>query len=1045
MPSTEHRTRNIDKAAITQWLKGPSFREIHLTALAQRTPGTVTWFIQSDEFARFVQEKYVIIWATGMPGSGKTVLVSVSIYDLQHRFSGREDVAVVYAYLRYSERRSYPDILASLLSQLVESHWEVAYPHIAPLYEHHLKTGDNITELELESALRSVCSALEKVFVVVDGLDEVDDEIKEALLQTLPSLGVSLLIVSRPLDLFTCYTPDAIFLSIQARTEDIGLLVLDKINKSARLKAILRGNAGLIDRLSSRIKEKSKGMFLVASLQMELLRTSSSVNSLFKALEALPSGVNEMYRRTMERIEAQSEEDVSIARRIFLWILHAYETITVEMLQQALTFSYENLAFDVDDTIPVTVMLSLCCGLVTVEGRNQVRFIHYTTQEFLQTIAFPDLPSPHTLLSVACLVQLTGAKVESWDVSSPSRIAYSADAFPDLTPYAYRNCWNHAKMSDGSGDLHPHIISFLSKCTTYPADIRGAPGRLTGLDLAARFGLVNVINSGEVPYRQSEAYKNYTPIHHAAITGQLDALRALLTSHREIDVFAQAADFRASTALHFAVSSYFQNPELVQDLISLSRNRELAQNPTSLRPSPPVSPAEQTDLAFSPHNIFSVRDNRGRTPLMTACAFSNENMVRLVITCQEAATPLNEKEMATAMYYTCNNPSNGNSIAQFLVSKFPSLDMKAFYPDAAFNAFMDACMHKHEDTIRWFLARDPSLIRRTNSRGATALMQLFHRNSSVGYFSLELLDLLLAAGCDVQAQDDGGRSVFWWAAGHEYGEGADFLIRLLAVEPTIDILQRDKHGITVLMRAAECRSPAKIEFVLSQPCVDAQYINAQDDRGRSAFMRACTSNEPGWLAPWDRRFAVDILLSQPGLDINLRNGHKLTALDLMLATDYTIAAPLQMETIRMLLSHKSLTPATIRKALRHSFTEGSLIAARLMLSAASKLDTGAFCQRLEDQETIILLAHSLRRKSMVHAELLLAHCYGGIENSGWSFTLVTYTCRCPDCVLAGEGRHRSVVRFLPYGQTEWEHRPSADYAVSKSIDYTPKPSTSSGL
>lgn len=430
---------------------------------------------------------------------------------------------------------------------------------------------------------------------------------------------------------------------------------------------------------------------------------------------------------------------------------------------------------------------------------------------------------------------------------------------------------------------------------------------------------------------------------------------------------------------------------------------------------------------------------------MTACAFSNENMVRLVITCQEAATPLNEKEMATAMYYTCNNPSNGNSIAQFLVNKFPSLDMKAFYPDAAFDAFMDACMHKHEDTIRWFLARDPSLIRRTNSRGAAALMQLFHRDSSVGYFSLELLDLLLAAGCDVQAQDDEGRSVFWWAAGHEYGEGADFLRRLLAFEPTIDILQRDKHGFTVLMRAAECRSPTKIEFILSQPGVDAQYINAQDDRGRSAFMRACTSNESGWLAPWDRRFALDALLSHPELDINLRNVHNLSALDLMLAIDYTISAPLQMETIRMLLGHKSLTPATVRKALSHSFIAGTPISARLMLSAARKLDIVVFCQRLEDQETIILLAHSLRRKSMVHVELLLAHCYGGTENSGWSFTLVTYTCRCPDCVLTRQGRHRSVVRFLPYGQTEWEHRPSADYVVSKSIDYRPKLPNPSGL
>lgn len=116
--------------------------------------------------------------------------------------------------------------------------------------------------------------------------------------------------------------------------------------------------------------------FLVARLQMDALTNSNSVNHLFGTLDELPSGINEMYERTLTRINAQSAEDASIARRLFIWLMHAKEPIALSDLPYALAVSFDRLAYDPDDVVDTSIILSSCGGLVSVQKprRWKVRF-----------------------------------------------------------------------------------------------------------------------------------------------------------------------------------------------------------------------------------------------------------------------------------------------------------------------------------------------------------------------------------------------------------------------------------------------------------------------------------------------------------------------------------------------------------------------------------------------------------------------------------------------------------------------------------------------
>lgn len=109
-------------------------------------------------------------------------------------------------------------------------------------------------------AFDTITSGLARVFVVLDGLDEASEEVRDELLQELPSTNVNLLIMSRPLDLYTPLLPNATHIRIQAHPEDISVFIQEHFKKHVRLRAIAQGNPELVTELSARVQEKSGGM-----------------------------------------------------------------------------------------------------------------------------------------------------------------------------------------------------------------------------------------------------------------------------------------------------------------------------------------------------------------------------------------------------------------------------------------------------------------------------------------------------------------------------------------------------------------------------------------------------------------------------------------------------------------------------------------------------------------------------------------------------------------------------------------------------------------
>ncbi|KAF6761401.1 hypothetical protein DFP72DRAFT_1090534 [Ephemerocybe angulata] len=903
---------------VTAWLNGANFRAIYRLSLEARMDNTGTWFIATFEFGEFVRQKGTVVWATGLPGSGKTILASISIEHLEDMFSCRTDVAILYAFLRYSEKPTLLQIIAGLLTQLVSCH-HIALAHLLPPYQRAKRHRDELSCSEAVKLLKGCLALFSDAFIVIDGLDEVDDTTKDGLLDVLTSLHAHILLTCRPLELFMRrHTPSALQIPVQAQTKDIEVYVSKRIKQSTRLSSILSENPDIAETFTALIQEKSKGMFLLARLQMELvLERCATIGSLLKALETLPSGINDMYRLTMDRISSLSEEEVSIAHRAFLWILHTREELSPEDLQHALTFSYQDKQFVEENSVSIPVLLSICCGLVTVEERKHEKDscskIDHSTQEFMKGLAFSHLPDPHDLLavtSVACLeTHLAILKAPLWR----SRATLNGSRhLPALLSYALRRWGHHSKFCDDRWSLSPFIHSFLSNHSTYVVSDRyGYLSEVSpGLSVAAANDLANLISSRTLQY--SPTHCTETPFHVTAKHGHAAALRALLENYSGVHV----KDALGRTPLHLLAISK-PNPDVARQLLYLSPSDTWR-----------AFPSEVVDI--------NAQDKDGHSPFYEACHYFARNsidnfvdsssrawrVIHLLTSHPHIDVDLPDSERNTPFACVCFSENSG--LAQVLISSIPDLKVNT-RNELGETPFMRACDSFLEPVVTWFFSRDPGgshdFLYQEDNEGKTALERImayegcatkrYHkkrlfkfRESHQGWGTEsiridqvnKILAILSKHPSHVRMTRDGHKRLPIYRI---QGSGVQ------PQSPTVHVYlnyghRRYEDERTSLMLLANY--PATVKHLVGRNEYNPDFINAQDSDGRCALMYACFGQHPE-----GARLSVKILTSCPSLNVHLRDRDGMSALDYALHSK-------NIEALKVLLEHSSWNPPAIRNA-----------------------------------------------------------------------------------------------------------------------------------
>lgn len=129
---------------------------------------------------------------------------------------------------------------------------------------------------------------------------------------------------------------------------------------------------------------------------MRSLAQEDNIRDLRKNLQALPEGIDASYEAIVQRIHKQDHRMVARAEEIIALISCAFRPLSQQEVLCALTVRPGDTFFDAEGTPSMTYLLSACCGLVILEGKEKfLRFIHQSAAEYFRQRACYQGPEAH--------------------------------------------------------------------------------------------------------------------------------------------------------------------------------------------------------------------------------------------------------------------------------------------------------------------------------------------------------------------------------------------------------------------------------------------------------------------------------------------------------------------------------------------------------------------------------------------------------------------------------------------------------------------------
>ena len=167
-----------------QWLQHTDPSPLHHRAQKDYATGTGDWILKCPEWPDWLAGVHRCLWIHGIPGAGKTVLISYSIGQIEkfcHRVSHQRSVCIYYyCYFAHNQDEAKPFLKWVIRRLCLEAEY-------IPEYVYNLsKHGAEPSLTALLEAVAQIVVSFESVFIALDAIDESSS--RDDLLQVLRSL-----------------------------------------------------------------------------------------------------------------------------------------------------------------------------------------------------------------------------------------------------------------------------------------------------------------------------------------------------------------------------------------------------------------------------------------------------------------------------------------------------------------------------------------------------------------------------------------------------------------------------------------------------------------------------------------------------------------------------------------------------------------------------------------------------------------------------------------------------------------------------------------
>ncbi|KAH0538232.1 hypothetical protein FGG08_005151 [Glutinoglossum americanum] len=909
---TSKLDRNED-LEILNWLTPIDYGPQQSDLIKRRQEGTGTWLLHTNKFNTWLNQRKKALYCSGIPGAGKTILTSIVIDHLCSKYRTDFSVGIAYLYCNFRQQHQQKpeDLLLSLLKQLAQKRMSVP-ESIKTLYEYHNRERTRPSFNEILEALESVAAQYSRVLIIVDALDEcsVFDGGRQKFLSAIFNLqgiiGANIFATSRINDNIAKLFEAALSLQIRARNEDVesyldrqmSLLQPDILDDA--LRGMIRGE----------VIRAVDGMFLLAQLHMDTIMDQPTKGDIKEALQHLTKGINgldETYKQAMERIEHNGSRIRELAKRILAWIIHAKRPLSTAELQHALGVRPLTKKLDRDYIPSVQVLQSVCAGLVTIDEQSGiVRLVHYTTQEYFERTWTSWFPNAQIDITNTCVTYLSFDVFETGFCRSDREFETRLQANV-LYDYAARNWGHHAHTASIEEDL---ILSFLenrSKVSAasqammasrnYSGYSQGVPRQMTGIHVAAYFGLVGTImallKDGHNPNVQDSYHR--TPLLWAAMSGHGAVVKLLLENGAELE-FKDSN--RGRTPLSWAAE---KGHDAVVKLL-LEKGSELESKDFNNGWTPLLWAAVNGHdavvklLLENDAELESKDSDYGWTPLSWAAVNGHDAVVRLLLEKGAELEPKGPNSGRTPLSWAAEK--GHDVVVKLLLENGAELESKD--PSFGWTPLSWAAEKGHDSVVKLLLENGAELESKDSIQRRTPLSWAAVKGHDA------VVKLLLEKGAELESKDPGyGRTPLSWAAekGHDavvrlllekgaeleskdpvYGrtplswaaqEGHDVVVRLL-LEKCAELESKDPvYGRTPLSWAAEEGHEAIVKLLLKTGKVS---IDSKDKDGRTPLSWAVEGMPWLWAPKKGHEAIVKLLLETGKVDVDLKDNSGRTPL-----------------------------------------------------------------------------------------------------------------------------------------------------------------------
>ena len=403
------------------WLSAAEDRQEELLhQLADiRHPGTCNWILDDDQIFPWIENENgdPIIWMTGIPGAGKSLLCSLIVENLENV---HKDISTLYYFCKSSEKEkdTCGSVLCTLATQLLRQNLYMA-PLIHQAYLHKGRSNPAMKRM-----LKDVLSTVKSTRVVLDGIDECDYPVQKEVLNSLVELqkhvgdSCKILVSSRLEPLIDkAMPPRKVHITLDGKTtEALGLYIQSNVDE---LKEYFpEFDCVLFPKTKERMEKGAKGMFLWVRLVTSMLkqRGSNSEAEFENAIDQLPEGLEEAYGLILDRINSLDSVSKERAFKVLFWVCTAFRPVKIHEVADGIALKPGQTVLSkktrCQDIHMKRDILDICAPIIEKSNNNVLDLVHFSAKEYLldkQSGPFVDVVKAHFNLAFSCITNLTSA------------------------------------------------------------------------------------------------------------------------------------------------------------------------------------------------------------------------------------------------------------------------------------------------------------------------------------------------------------------------------------------------------------------------------------------------------------------------------------------------------------------------------------------------------------------------------------------------------------------------------------------------------------